>query len=174
MTKATEAMKEAENYNVKGVKSFEGHDGIGINANFYYGKKKIAHVHDGAYGGELEVHYFDQEASKKFDVFLKDYPEQPDTYEDSGFSKFDQEDFINRLVNRDLLGKELKNKLKKKVLYINKKGEIRQINFKKVKAIIRGHIDAAHKHYGNEFMNGTKCLNELPFKQALAVYERNT
>jgi len=168
--KATEARKEAEQYNVKGVKTFRGHDGIGVNANLYHGKKKIAEVHDGAYGGALEVHWVDFNNSRKLDALLKDLPEQPDSYEDSGFSKLDAEDFINRLINRELLSKELKKKLKKNVIALTNKNILTQWGWKGNPIITQRHID--HIKYRHKDIRGL-TLNELPFNQALHIYEAN-
>jgi hypothetical protein len=39
---------------IKNVKMFEGHDGTVLNADIFVRGKKIAHVYDGAYGGEFE------------------------------------------------------------------------------------------------------------------------
>ena len=43
---------------LKKVKSFRGHDGAGVNADVYVGKKKLAEENDDGWGGGLDLHYF--------------------------------------------------------------------------------------------------------------------
>ena len=38
-------------YSVKNVKTFNSPDGGGYNASLYFGKTKVANIHDGGYGG---------------------------------------------------------------------------------------------------------------------------
>ena len=52
-------------YEVKGVKSFPGHDGaLGFSANLYRDGKKVASVFDSAHGGCYEYRWVDWEAPK--------------------------------------------------------------------------------------------------------------
>lgn len=42
-------------YKLKNVETFTGHDGYGLNAKLYKGKDWVATVHDGGYGGGMEI-----------------------------------------------------------------------------------------------------------------------
>lgn len=42
-------------YKLRNVETFTGHDGYGLNAKLYKGKDWIATVHDGGFGGGMEV-----------------------------------------------------------------------------------------------------------------------
>ena len=42
-------------FQVKGVKTFIGREGYGINANLYYENKKVAFLRDGGNGGCLDI-----------------------------------------------------------------------------------------------------------------------
>ena len=51
-------------FKIKNLETFRGHDGTGINADIYHGKNRIAFVHDGAYGGGLEITYLNFDNKK--------------------------------------------------------------------------------------------------------------
>ena len=42
---------------VKNIKTFNGHDGVGLDATLYFDGKKVCHVFDDARGGEVEYHW---------------------------------------------------------------------------------------------------------------------
>ena len=56
--------KDFGDYCVKAVKSFEGSDGYGFNANLYRGKKKIAFVRDMGCGGEVDIDWLIEKLPK--------------------------------------------------------------------------------------------------------------
>ncbi len=43
---------------VKGIKTFRGHDGTGLNAMLYFDGKKTCEIFDSAHGGEWEMNWF--------------------------------------------------------------------------------------------------------------------
>ncbi|MDF2879963.1 MAG: hypothetical protein K0R54_520 [Clostridiaceae bacterium] len=92
-------MAKIMNLELKGFKEFEGHDGYGFNANLYYNGKKVAHCHDDACGGCLDIIWF-IDADKREDVFksIKEYYTKYPAYmlheNDYGIT----EQFINEFV----------------------------------------------------------------------------
>lgn len=102
---------------VKNVKTFEGTDGIGLNADLCLNGKKIAHCHDGAYGGEMEFHIIDREAFKKVEKHCEVLPHKKYDFSEESFP-VTVEDLVNDLANEIIKAKELKkidNKLKKEM-----------------------------------------------------------
>lgn len=69
-------MAKIMDFQLKSVKTFQGMDGIGLNANLYYKNKKVAFVLDEGHGGELNIQFF--EPDKKEEVFqaVKKYYEK--------------------------------------------------------------------------------------------------
>lgn len=66
-----------KDYTIKNVKTHRGHDGDGFNCDLYENGKKIAHVHDDAWGGAYDysetkgfdnVNHFNHE----FDIIVSD------------------------------------------------------------------------------------------------------
>lgn len=53
-------------YSLKGIKTFTGNEGIGLNATIYLGKRKIADVLDDANGGDVQIHYIAREEEAPF------------------------------------------------------------------------------------------------------------
>ena len=68
---AKEIIADHTNFTVKNLQTFNGHDGVGIDAEIYHLKNRIAHVHDGAYGGPLEITYLNFDNKKnKYDNYV--------------------------------------------------------------------------------------------------------
>lgn len=59
-----EHTKSEDKLEVKGIKTFRGRDGIGLNATLYWNGKKVAEAVDEGNGGEIFYHWFDREAEK--------------------------------------------------------------------------------------------------------------
>ena len=71
---------------LKKVETFQGHDGVGFNADVWIDGVKCTHVHDGAYGGEYEyTNYIYQNPQAELikeklallDAYIKSLPEIP-------------------------------------------------------------------------------------------------
>jgi hypothetical protein len=52
--------RESHDYSLKGVKTFRGMDGEGLNATLYRGDKKVAFILDEGCGGEMRFDFYDQ------------------------------------------------------------------------------------------------------------------
>lgn len=52
-------MASAARLVVKNIKTFRGHDGVGLNATLYFDGKKVCEVLDDAHGGEWDFHWID-------------------------------------------------------------------------------------------------------------------
>jgi hypothetical protein len=118
---------QTPNITVKNVKTFQGHDGIGVNADVYVNGVFIGYAHDGAYGGELEFQrHFDDKSRDKViglidlvEAYAKSLPEV-DLNADRSFSDKPLmvqptfESLIDDAINADIAKKEEAKREKKK------------------------------------------------------------
>jgi len=88
------------------------------------------------------------------------------------FEKLSDEDFVNKLITTVLRSQDLKKDLKKKILFVTKERELREIGYKGVKSITQKHIDFFRKANKDEGI--VSVLNEMPFEMALSVYESHS
>lgn len=103
-------------YNVKGIKSFEGIEGLGFNATLYKDNKKIAFVIDEGCGGEPIFHFFERNGEYRGD---KDEKELRAYVATLPRVKFDDHEltmdigwFVTELVNQYEVDKKYKVKCK--------------------------------------------------------------
>jgi len=98
---------------LKNIKTFEGHDGIGLNADIFVDGVKTAHVHDGAYGGCYEYHTHNKEKMTQLEDWVKQQPEKNfGTFK----SKYDLDILVDELFTKKEKEKEEK---KLKQIYIH-------------------------------------------------------
>jgi hypothetical protein len=176
-------------YTVKGVKTFHGHDGYGWECSLYNPEgKRVAIVVEDGWGGELQFHWMDgppkverveypmrnrytdkittakgtpEEA--KLEAHVMAQPQQ-----DSPFADDDSKMYINAeilvgdLVNAALLLKDLKKALKK--LAISDGGQVFTFKCPPDHAATRQHIA---KKYPDAVV-----LNDLPQAEALAIFKK--
>ena len=179
------------NFSVKKVKTFRGHDGQGVNADVYHGRKKIAEVDDDGWGGGLSIHYFENGEWTKagglqipqiITDFLKTLPTH--TYEEhfSMFHSIDEdkkdevmewniEDFFNELIDSVLERREFK-KLLRKVCGV-KDGSVLVYKYKK------SELEKELKYEGETMSlrdclekSGVVCLNSLPEEEAFDLLRK--
>lgn len=63
---------------LKNITTFEGTDGYGFNCSLYVDGKRTAVLHDGAYGGEIEIiKFFDEE---RFNSFVQEANEKKEDW----------------------------------------------------------------------------------------------
>ncbi len=67
---------------LKKVKMFQGHDGVGLNADVYVDGVKTFFIFDGATGGESEHRVFDQKKYRELEEYAASLPEYPLTIGD--------------------------------------------------------------------------------------------
>lgn len=94
---------------LKNIKTFDGHDGIGLNADIFVDGVKTAHVHDGAYGGCYDYHIFNKTKMNELNEWVKQQPEK-------NYGTFKHKYDLDILVDDILTEKEKEkeqNKLKK-------------------------------------------------------------
>lgn len=111
------------NITVKKVSTFQGHEGIGMNADVYVNGTYIGHAHDAAYGGEIDfqrdVEPNNAAKDKKIKDLIKsvhDYAASLPKIKPEGYSFEFQPDFnylIDEAVNKVIAEKEEKKKQKK-------------------------------------------------------------
>ena len=177
-------MTKPNGYQVKAVKSFHGHDGIGYEAKLYNPEgKKVALVVEDGYGGGLQ-YYWEDDAAPKVECKSVDYSDEPTTFKGTPFqaalyahclalpkyhSKWDDEGVehhvtpdihVDDLVNRKTIEKEVK-KLTKKAAVINGTDIVTwscEIDRKGVRS-----------HIAEKYPHGI-ILNDLPLEKAVDAY----
>lgn len=67
------------NWTVKGVKSWQGREGIGTNCSLYRDGKKVADCHDAADGGPWDIHWKDTNVPRvAVNITIDDYEAEKD------------------------------------------------------------------------------------------------
>jgi hypothetical protein len=61
-------------YTIKGLKFHKGHDGHGFNLTLCLNGKRVAEVHDDAYGGSYEWHWFDRAQEAELNAYTARLP----------------------------------------------------------------------------------------------------
>ena len=188
-----EKLIRLSDYSAKGIKTFKGMEGIGVNANIYLGKKKIAEVIDSGDGGCLHVEYMDRWlkskgngefdkpkgfglSSKGVGKFLKSLPTFTNRERGYDFSKdevnsWDEEDFMNALIN-DALAKKDFDKAIKKILALTDDG-FRSWNKPPSeldsKFTFKGGLIPLREIISNEFPNAL-ILNDMDYSEAFDIW----
>ncbi len=93
------------NVQIKNLKTFNGHDGIGVNANVFINGKKCFSVFDSAHGGDLEIQYYDYDqilGKERAGEYINELLLHIDTLKDIN----SLEDYINDLINTELQAKD--------------------------------------------------------------------
>ena len=109
------------NYEIKGLKTFMGMEGYGVNASLYYKGKKIAFIIDEGNGGCLNIDYLDghhRNTPQHITDFLKTLPsftnrERGYEFREDEENRLDEEDFCNELIDFALSNREFKKCLNK-------------------------------------------------------------
>ena len=104
-------------YNVKNVKFFRGMEGQGFNSTLYRGNIKVADVDDDGNGGCFHFYYHSKKEEDTFLNFLKTIPEYEYVNEigSSRFVwKFDEDSFVNHIVNEYDIKKRTESAYKRK------------------------------------------------------------
>lgn len=103
------------NITLKNIKTFRGHDGIGLNADIYVDGKKVCHVHDDARGGCFDYTAYgpDYQANNKIigemEEYAKTLPPVKSSFDDSTYPQ-DLDGLINDIVMKQEIEKmEKKN-----------------------------------------------------------------
>ena len=170
-------------YEIKGLKTFMGMEGYGVNASLYYKGKKIAFIIDDGNGGCLNIDYLDghhRNTPSHITEFLKKLPsftnkEQGFEFREDEIDRVDEEDFCNILINHKLDQREFKKCLNKvSVLtddntiatYKAKASDLDKIfNFKEGKMTFRELI--------SKDKSVKLILNDMPKDDAYDVYMLN-
>jgi hypothetical protein len=56
---------------VKGIKTFKGREGVGLNATLYFDGKKVCEVMDSADGGEMDYHWIKPSWEDEVEAYVK-------------------------------------------------------------------------------------------------------
>ena len=79
---------------------------------------------------------------------------------------------MNKLITTALRSQDLKKILKNKILFVTKERELREIGYKGCKSITPKHLEHFRKDNKNEGI--VSVLNEMPFDEALSLYESHS
>lgn len=82
-------MAKIQGFEVKSIKTFEGREGIGLNANIYYKNKRVGEAMDDESGGPMMLYMGNKSMEYKLNEVAK---------ERSNFEIEQYADFINELV----------------------------------------------------------------------------
>jgi hypothetical protein len=129
---------------LKKVKTFRGHDGVGLDCDLYVDGKKIAHVFDDARGGEVEYEAYgpgpDFQANRKIlqdlETYAKTLPEiKLPANLGGGSLPMDLDSLINDIL-KDMEYQKFEKKLKKKfpthiLIGVPKTGQYREFSYGK-------------------------------------------
>ena len=119
------SVKNFGDYSVKAIKSFQGREGYGFNANLYRGKKKVAFAMDSANGGEIDIDWVgDRKAieseMKLLQAHLATLPPVKSEYASVGELTIDASWFVTDCVTkweRDRDMRKMVKQCKTKTLY---------------------------------------------------------
>ena len=172
-------------FQVKGVKTFEGMEGYGINANLYFEGKKVAFILDEGNGGCLDVRW-DRDKGYRWNdnpliPLMKTLPKTTylEVYGkdecDLGEYKWDEESVCNCLVDEYLAKQEFKKCLKKvSVLLDDNTIATYKANASDLDAtynLKEGKI--TFREYVLKDKSVKTILNDLPLDDAFNVYMKN-
>lgn len=111
--KAILKLAEEKGYNLKGIKTWDTHDGGGIQLTLYVGNKKICGYTDDGHGGEAQ--FFPIHNKDLFDAFKEDVKSLPQWFcydrmmDMSGDIVI--EEILNDVLNKKRMAKLLKTKV---------------------------------------------------------------
>jgi len=104
---------------LKNVRTFEGHDGLGLNADVWIDGIKCMHLYDGAYGGEYEYTNFTYDNPKakevkaniaKLEDYIKSLPAEEWDFHGKKMSiEPNMDTFLNNIFEAMQLEKKMKN-----------------------------------------------------------------
>lgn len=114
------AIETGHGYTVERIKSFIGREGYGFNADLYRGETHVAFIIDDASGGCLDIQWVDgpshkSEEAAKLQKYVKTLPHV--NFEGMSL-EVDMDIFLGGLVSDALLVKDLRSKMRGKVLFI--------------------------------------------------------
>jgi hypothetical protein len=107
---------------LKNVRTFEGHDGLGLNADVWIDGVKCMHLYDGAYGGEYEYTYLAHGAKEPAKVLsliknLEDYVKSLPAEEwDFHGKKMSIDPNMDTFLNEIYESMQLEKKMKRAIL----------------------------------------------------------
>ena len=171
-----------EGLEARAVKYHKGHDGCeGVNANIYHKNKKVAEVHDDAWGGCLEIRYtargphrhdkegpsFRSEINRIKDS-LEPYPWEIEGATIDGLCEWDEDHIYNKLIEIHDNKKRLNRLLKNNILYVTE-GKLKSCCYRQggKKVPIRpDHIERFMEEEGSDGV----ILNEKTLPEALLLW----
>lgn len=174
-------------YQVKNIKTFQGHDGGCWECTLYSPQnKRVAIVTEDGWGGGLQFHWLDFKAPK-VEVTSYDYADKPHTYKGTPqeaalyafcralpnwHSEYDDDEngkptspdvYLDELVNKKLTEKDVKRLINKKVAVFNE-GSIYTWKCPITHPEIRGLIK-------DKYPKGI-IINDLPLTKAVELYQQ--
>jgi hypothetical protein len=119
--------RESHEYTIKGVKTFRGMDGQGLNATLYRGDKKVALILDEGCGGEMSFDFLDFMHGKSkeedlFEIFIAEQKLKADDTKKDEFGHterfyFDGAHWVNTSIDDMMYQKSLRRACKTKTLF---------------------------------------------------------
>ena len=171
-------------YSAKKCKEMEGHDGYVIRFDLCYKGKKVAEVYDDGNGGEVEIDWkfysktrggdgrwevYKEGAKEDFDALIEQMGQWESSF-DKSKNDYNDEVLVMEIYEDQRLEKQLKRKLKGKVLFIDDDGKCKEIGWKGTKKVEAVHWRAVRENEPNLKV----ILNEVPFDEALEQFKTAT
>ncbi len=155
--KSKECFTDAPVYSVKGVKSFQGREGLGFECSLYKDGKRLGTVTDVANGGgQLQMNLKTREQETELEDYCKTLPQL--SYMNDGKEKFFDSDpciFVGGLVDKWETNKTHKRWCKKATVFRidgDKEGQYRSISTK-FDARVKAHLDKKYPDKGLYILN---------------------
>ena len=171
-------------FQVKGVKTFVGREGYGVNANLYYEGKKVAFLLDSGNGGCLDVDWENGYTWKDNPIIPLIKPLPKTTYlEKDGRDEYDlgdyewnEETICNSLIDEFLAKKDFK-KMMKKISVLTDENKIARYQAKTSDIDTIFNFKNMGKGTYRELITKDKSvkliLNDLPINEAFEIYQQN-
>lgn len=168
-------------YTISAVKTFQGMDGQGFNANINRDGKKVALAIDEGCGGGYLFHFDDRSEHDAFDAFCADWlTKNPPRYLGltekqievikAGKNKVKDswidgpEEWISRELDRHETIKRMKRTLARTTIFVVKGSD----NLKTMKGPRKGR-EGGHAHFIKEKYPDATILNDLPIEEAMPI-----
>jgi hypothetical protein len=166
---------------LKNVKhsEFASHETNCFEATVYWNGKKAGYAENSGQGGCTDIHWLNRDAEKEAEAWAKTQPDIVTDFclqdSDEIFTyKFDLEGAVDELLENHLKEKDMKSKLKAKILIKDDtcaKGDFYAWSIKKYNQFTKD--DLIKKILSTQKFKNPIVMNNLPLNEALAIWKGN-
>lgn len=153
-------------YEVKNVKTFQGHDGQGFTCTLWREGKKVADVRDFAFGGEYEYDFISPAEEKILDDHVKTLPKTTNPY-DNVLMDMNTDMFVGMMIDDYETRKNVKRILSKKIIF-QSKGELREYRNPQFIRQWKANPEVIRRGVVGKYPDAI-ILNDLPIEEAVSL-----